>query len=504
MTHRALLLPEVVAAILNAGSDEASLLYNCLLVNHLFLEEARRILWSTCDSSTEGHPDIQDLGAMVMRDDIGPQRAQVYADLVREFSFHYDDAYIDQTSWHSVLCQLQFPQLVSVSFWETDHGPALNTEAVILHYAKSNLRQLSVNACVPLSDHFFDMMTGLCSRLNSLLLHPPKVTASSGSVVRMLEKMPNINSLDFERGFEEVFSLEMVRVIASYPNLEQAVLPFVQDDHLLAIQADAEKHWFPKLRYLYISATAESLRVLCQIAPGIEAIGLRNHDMGRTNDVLISASGFRQLTSFTAQLSSSTVFRGDELIQLAQSCPCLEELKIGIDSWSDTKPSAIGIRDDLIRELAPHLSNLKILYLLFESDTQHEAGCIQTIQTLGRHCKKLEELVLSCRPDWPLITSLPQGEEMPLAASLEQLQLLPYNQMRQCLTEGEYSGLLGIWRDNAKTWLPQLSLMIIRNADDWEEAFVDAILPTDGTTDEEDEDWNEVEEDDTTDEADQV
>ncbi|KAH8693501.1 hypothetical protein GQ44DRAFT_719513 [Phaeosphaeriaceae sp. PMI808] len=440
---------------------------------------------------------------MVLRDDIGPHRAQVYANLVREFSFHYDNAYIDQTSWHSVLCQLQFPQLVSVSFWETDHGATLNTEAIILHYAKSNLRQLSVDGCVPLSDHFFDTMAGLCSRLNYLLLHPSKVTASSGSVVRMLERMPNIDSLDFERGFEEVFSLEMFRVIASYPNLDQVVLPYVQDGHLLAIQADAEKRWFPKLRYLYISATAESLRVLRHIAPGIEAIGLRNHDMGRTNDVLISASGFRQLTSFTAQLSSSTVIRGDELIQLAQGCPGLEELKIGIDSWSDTKPSATGITDNLIRELALYLSNLKHLYLLFELDTQREPGCIQSIQTLGRHCKKLEELVLSCRFDWLLITSLPQREEIPLAASLEQLQLLPDNHMRQCLTEEEHSGLLGIWRDNAKTWLPQLSLMIIRNADDWEEAFVDARLTTDETTDEEDKVWDEVE-DDAADKADQV
>ncbi|USP72739.1 hypothetical protein yc1106_00013 [Curvularia clavata] len=487
MVHRALLLPEVVAAILNAGSDESGLLYNCLLVNHLFLEEARRILWSTCDSSTGVHPDIQNLGEMVLRDDIGPHRAQVYANLVRELSFHYDNTYIDQTSWHSVLCQLQFPQLVSVSFWETDHGAILNTEAVILHYAKSNLRRLSVDCCVPLSDYFFDAMAGFCSRLNYLLLRPFKVTASSGSVVRMLEKMPNIDTVEFERGFQKAFSLEMLRVIASYPNLNQTVLPYVQDGHLLAIQADAEKRWFPKLRYLYISATAETLRLFCQLVPGIEAIGLRNHGMGRTNHVLTSASGFRQLTSFTAQLSLSTVIHGDELIQLAKGCPGLEELNIGIDSWSDTKPSATGITDDLIRELALHLSNLKQLYLLFESDAGSKPGCIQSIQTLGQHCKKLEELALSCRFDWPSILSLPQREQMPLAVSLEQLELLPEDHMRQSLTEEEYSGLLDAWRYNAKTWLPQLRFMMIRNADDWEEAFIDARITKDGTTDEESE-----------------
>jgi hypothetical protein len=146
MVHTALLLPEVVAGILNAGSEETGLLYNCLLVNHLFLEEARRILWSKCDSTSGVHPDIEDLGAMILRDDIGPERAQIYANLIRDTSFHYGNSqsnhsYIDQTSWHTVLCQLKFPQLMSVWFWETDHGVTLNTEDVILHYAQSSLRK---------------------------------------------------------------------------------------------------------------------------------------------------------------------------------------------------------------------------------------------------------------------------------------------------------------------------------------------------------------------------
>lgn len=122
-------------------------------------------------------------------------------------------------------------------------------------------------------------------------------------------------------------------------------------------------------------------------------------------------------------------------MQLAQGYPGLEELKIGIDSWSDTNPSATGITDSFIRELALHLSNLKCLYLVFESDTRHKPGCIQSIQTPGRRCKQLEELVLSCRSDWPLVASVPRREEIPLAFSLEGLQLLPDNHTRHCLTE---------------------------------------------------------------------
>lgn len=156
MVHTALLLPEVLAVILDAGSQETGLLYGCLFVNHLFFEEARRILWSTCDSTSGVHSDNEDLGAMILRDNIGPHRAQIYANLIREISFHYgsNHSYIDQTSWHTVLHQLKFPQLSSIWFWETDHAVTLNTEDVILHYAESNLRRLCFDVCGPLSDAF--------------------------------------------------------------------------------------------------------------------------------------------------------------------------------------------------------------------------------------------------------------------------------------------------------------------------------------------------------------
>lgn len=127
MVHIALLLPEVVAAILDTVSEELGLLFDCLLVDHLFLEEASRILWYKCGASGGLHPDIEDLGAMILRDDVGPQRAQVYTNLLRAISFHYggslsNNTCIDQTSWHTVLCQVRFPQLLSVWSWETEHG----------------------------------------------------------------------------------------------------------------------------------------------------------------------------------------------------------------------------------------------------------------------------------------------------------------------------------------------------------------------------------------------
>lgn len=86
-------------------------------------------------------------------------------------------------------------------------------------------------------------------------------------------------------------------------------------------------------------------------------------------------------------------------------------------------------------------------------------------------------MVFSCRPDWSLIASLPQRQGGSLAATLEQLQLVVNDHMERCLTSEEYDELLKTWRDYAKMWLPQVDLMLIRLADDREEAFVDALFP---------------------------
>lgn len=86
-------------------------------------------------------------------------------------------------------------------------------------------------------------------------------------------------------------------------------------------------------------------------------------------------------------------------------------------------------------------------------------------------------MVYSCRPDWSLIASLPQG--IPLAAKLEQLQLVLKDHMQMCLTRQEYNELLEIWRNRAKIWLPQVNLMMIRHADDMEEAFEKVLVSAD-------------------------
>ena len=88
--HRALLLPEIVQAIVRAGKIDPGLLYSCLFVNKLFSNEACRILWKGCYGVFGvGHvsPRVRDLGRMVSNPEIGRECAQTYANYIRVLIF---------------------------------------------------------------------------------------------------------------------------------------------------------------------------------------------------------------------------------------------------------------------------------------------------------------------------------------------------------------------------------------------------------------------------------
>ena len=477
--HRALLLPEIVSAILQAGKSEPGLLSHSLLVNQLWFQEASRILWAICNSTCteQTHPDIHRLGTLVLLE--GAERAQVYADVVQELSFHYGEDYTDQTSWHEVLCRLRFPMLRSVWFWETDHAALLNTENVILHYAQSALQALVVDACGTLSENFFDVLAQFCSRMQNLKLHPTKVDASPLSVLRLCQRLVNVVDLDLGEGFQKTLTLPLFEALASCRNLELLTIPHVQDDFLRSLEPASGLDWFPKLKYLCTSADASALELLNPFIPKLEALQLSNTHLGRTDNILSVVSSFTYLTDITLRLSASSLVRSEQTLQLAQRCPGLERLKIGDDTWSDAKPSAAGFTDSFIQELAPKLPRLKQLFFVLSRDSEDLPGAIKTIQTLGRHCRFLEELAISCRADWASIADLPGGIRI---ANIEHLQLIPTDHIMQSLTEEEHVRLVGVWQENATMWLPRVQFMFVQEADDWEEGFVNVLCPNETAT----------------------
>lgn len=217
--HRALLLPEIVTAIVRAGKTEPDLLYNCLFVNKLFCVEACRILWKGCYGIFGvGHvtPKISDLANMVLREDIGPKRAQLYANFVRVLVFQEDDIGedddTDDAQWHPQLRQLRFPVLEDLNIWKTKSSEELNTEENILHYVHPGLRDLRVDASGPLSDFFLDELGRLSPRLQQLDIDFKNVTITKEGLARFLQRMSYLEGIHVA-ALEKSWSAETLSLI---------------------------------------------------------------------------------------------------------------------------------------------------------------------------------------------------------------------------------------------------------------------------------------------------
>ena len=89
--HRALLLPEIVATILETNSSSPGFLHTCLFISKTFSEEACRILWYACGAycfAEHGTPNIRHLAQIAIRD---TERAQYYADFVHVLGFSEEE-----------------------------------------------------------------------------------------------------------------------------------------------------------------------------------------------------------------------------------------------------------------------------------------------------------------------------------------------------------------------------------------------------------------------------
>ncbi|KAF2996293.1 hypothetical protein E8E13_005376 [Curvularia kusanoi] len=472
MAHRALLLPEIVAIILQTGSEEPGLLYNSLLVNRLFFQEASPVLWSTCEIFDAIHPDPRTLGTLVLREDVQHERVQFYASLVQNINFQYDESQVDQHNWHNVLRQLEFPNLKTVCFCHSEDALQLATEDVMLHYIRPGLQKLYIDQNGPLTDDFFDGLTEVCSGLQQVTLRPSKVIASDVSMARSLSNMTNVESLTLDEGFRRTrLEPRILEAIAALPKLETLSLPEVPEESMVILLKRRNKIWFPSLEHLYIGATAGTMELFHQVVPGLKDIFLEDEEFEQTNHVLSVLSRFQSLTCVRIMLSASSTILGDELLRLAQSCPDIENIEIGIESWDPILPSAIGFTDNLIHNLAHSLPKITCLRLIFTSESL--PSLVNTLRTLGA-LPQLKELTFSCRADWRLLLDIPR--DAPLG-QFTHLTFLVDEHMRQSFDEKDYPHLLEIWKDNAAIWLPRVILFQIPHADDWEEAFTQVLDP---------------------------
>jgi hypothetical protein len=473
--HRALLLPEIVTTIVRAGKTEPDLLYNCLFVNKLFSVEACRILWKGCYGIFGvGHvtPKISDLANMVLRQDIGPKRAQFYANFIRVLVFQENDTGedddTDDAQWHPQLRHLRFPVLEDLNIWKTKSSEELNTEENILHYVHTGLRDLRVDASGPLSDFFLDELSRLSPRLQQLDIDFKNVTITKEGLARFLQKMSHLEGIHVA-ALEKCWSAESFAAVARYERLKLLHVPATQDTWFDALGSDPKSNMFPALKYLYcLNTTGKALRRLNDINPRLEAIHVYNGSLEGAEDVLLTAARFPLLTNFRYQSGIGAHITGFNLLKLARGCRSLTSLSIGQDQAQP--PSGIDITDSVVYSLAQSLPFLKESILLFEATNRPSIASV--LIAFSQHCPTLNRLEISCGSDWSCINTLPDGGSF---SNLSTMILRPLLHMEDCLDRAEFDQVFSHFQVHAAKWFPQLEVFTIDDADDYEQKLSDWI-----------------------------
>jgi hypothetical protein len=453
--HRAFLLPEIVAIVLEIGETEPGFLFNCLTVNKIFFDEACRILWETCDSSGHGQPQdpkIRTLGNMVLRADAGPERAQLYADHIQNLDFRYEDDDFEKTDarWHPVLRKLKFPKLRSLYLYPSDAAKSFNTGDALLHYAQPNLQFFDASCATQLSNGFLERLITQSPGLQELHLRSDDDTISKSDLERCLSKASNLEQFVLETGKEKVWSSATFMQMSRCPKLYSFNIPeLIEEEWIGALGSPVACDPFPDLQHVTAGMTTGAVERLSMLRPNIESLRISNKGLGSTQDMLAAASRFPQLKFFTFSPDVGSHLTGQEMTQIAQGCPNLEEFKIGDDKTP--LPTTTGVTDDVIRSLAQALPKLQELHLTFSSDTRPSIGA--TITSLSRHCPDLALVEMSCQRDWMSVMSVPDEVSFP------NLNSLTLHLPNKVISDEDRNAVVKRIDEHFGTWFPELDYL---------------------------------------------
>ncbi|KAF2242161.1 hypothetical protein BU26DRAFT_382430, partial [Trematosphaeria pertusa] len=322
--HRALLLPEVVATILQNEVSTKGFLFTALFINKLFFKEASRILWYGC-GTRYGNP-IYHLARIVKNDQ---RRAQLYADLIRMVHFAYEfsnDEYTEEAKWHEQLTRLQYPQLERVHFEDALDSVSFNRGDIIIHYAQPNVKEFRLRGGSMLSDSFLETLGQRCLRLRSveLEIHKQNYISVKG-LVNFLERSQSLEIVHLREGFENSWSARAFEVISQYPRLELLSIPDVEDTWIESLAAG-----FPVLTSLWrFGASDRGLERMHRVAPNLTTLHLDLTNLSPSHHALASASNFSLLAMFSVKFAPGSSINGQELVLLAQNCPNLTWVQVG-------------------------------------------------------------------------------------------------------------------------------------------------------------------------------
>ncbi|KAK8122774.1 hypothetical protein PG984_011444 [Apiospora sp. TS-2023a] len=392
--HRALLLPEIVAAIVKSESGAPGYLYTCLFINRLFSEEACRLLWYGCgsryNSATAGHvtPGIRQLGEISQQ---SRQRAQIYANFINILQFAEPNEtwpYGNEAKWHSDLACLQYPQLQELTLSPADDSATLNRGDVIINYARPSLRTFALDGSA-LSDEFLHELRTRCPQLQRLTLSSIDNTMTQDGLLRFLRTQVSLECVWLQTGFERLWTEEVFHVVAQYPNLELLELYDIPDDWIRG-----EQRMFPALKWLYTRISPNGLVLLSRHVPTLETL---HATLPSTCTSIEAIVNYPRLKDLRVSYDDGAILRTSDLLLIAENCPGVQCLEIG----ESCPPRGEGLDDSMVEKMAQGLPQLKELKLHYTVNTGSKPLTLQSIKSLGLHCPNIEQLELTCISiDW--------------------------------------------------------------------------------------------------------
>ncbi|KAH6639142.1 hypothetical protein C7974DRAFT_387930 [Boeremia exigua] len=396
--HHALYVREIVAAILE--EVEPSMLYNCLLVNKMFYEEALRVLWKVSRGELASMQIYPECG--------GPSKwarrglTQFHANFIHDLTLEGEPDTWSEEAEQLPMHRLQFPSLKKLVFRQLG-AKWLYTERDILNFVHTGLKALIIISDSFLTDHFLEEVSRLCPGLRRLHISSYKAKISWQALAHFLPRMPY---------------LEFIYVVR--PGIQWSLKP-------LAAGARCEQ-----LKHAYVY----------------------NHDLPKLQNVLRIAAQFSRLTGFHYEPREDALILGADLRELADRCPQLMELSI--DEPSEPM-QAFGINDELLHHLTKSLPHLQEVTL----NCLGEALSLTSVMSAfgQQHCPSLRELQISCSGDWNWLSST--GFTWLYLLRSEKLHLQPYVDLESRLSEEEFQQLSGYWEERARRWFPQIKHFVI-------------------------------------------
>ncbi|CAD6447028.1 af27899a-7e4c-4850-858e-e205638955ff-CDS [Sclerotinia trifoliorum] len=445
--HHALLLPEIVATIVQSESSSPGFLHTCLFISKTFSFEACRILWYACGAceheENEEHatPKIINLARIVIQN---VTRAQYYADFIHVLTFdkRFEAECRDEASWHKELVSLQFPQLQHFTLHESVEATERNTGDMIIHYAQPNIEAFVVYQGSGISDSLLEKFTKSCPRLEILELS--RISAgniSRDGLTRFCNEAHALTYLAIRAGAYTSWSYEAFEAIARLPELTYLKIPDVQDNWFYSIcNTDSSTPIFPSLQELHTGMSDQELEDLPGLVPNLYELVLDLRNFPRSNNILELASNFPNLTLLEITFGVESRVSGYDLLLLARKCPLLESLEFGsyvrrapYPSGCRCCPSIDDLSDDLIDEVARALG-ARILLLRITLDTS-DLLTWQSILSLAQHCRNLQDLAIPCDFDWQETMN---GKPKYILPALNSLYLIFDRNIRQIRHANDY------------------------------------------------------------------